>query len=201
MRDVLVVEDDRSVLRAVSGFCRSEGLQVDETTCVEEAVARMGESAYRLALVDLMLPEESGLDLLGKGSGRSPISTIIITGYATIGNALESFRQGAFDFLPKPFDVGELLGVVRRALRWAERRSSVLPSTTCRSRGGRFSAGTHGPRPTPTAPRRWVRPRPSRVCSAVANRSSCRLWAITSPRAAGWCASRAPRRFIGSGRR
>ena len=50
----------------------------------------------------------------------------MITGYATIDNTLESFRLGAFDFLPKPFDVAELLGVVRRAMRYGERRPSML---------------------------------------------------------------------------
>ena len=127
MRDLLVVEDDRAVLRVVSAFCRSEGLQVDETTCVAEAAARLDESGYRLALVDLMLPGGSGFRLLGEGSDRRPLSTVMITGYATIDNALESFRLGAFDFLPKPFDVAELLGVVRRALRYAERRPDELP--------------------------------------------------------------------------
>jgi CheY-like chemotaxis protein/glycine cleavage system H lipoate-binding protein len=127
VRDVLLVEDDRAVLEAVAGFCRGEGLQVDETTCVEEAVARLSESGYRVALVDLMLPERSGLQLLrGVRSARPPIATVMITGYATIHNALESFRLGAFDFLPKPFDVAELLGVVRRALRYGKRPSCEL---------------------------------------------------------------------------
>jgi CheY-like chemotaxis protein/glycine cleavage system H lipoate-binding protein len=128
MRDVLVVEDDRAVLRAVARLCRSEGLQVDEATSVEQAEARLCESGYRLALVDLMLPERSGFELLNPElSTRPPISTVMISGYATIDSALQSFRLGAFDFLPKPFDVAELLGVVRRALRDGERRSQELP--------------------------------------------------------------------------
>ena len=127
MRDVLLVEDDRAVLRAVASTCRSVGLQVDETTCVEQAVAKLGESGYRVALVDLMLPERSGFHLLsGVGNAGAPVSTVMITGYATIDNTLESFRLGAFDFLPKPFDVAELLGVVRRALRYGERRPGEL---------------------------------------------------------------------------
>ena len=112
MRDVLVVEDDRVVLSAVAGVCRAEGLEVDETTNVEEAVARLYGSSYRLAIVDLMLPQESGFNLLrGARAARRARATVVISGYATTLSALESFQLGAFDFLPKPFDVDELLGV------------------------------------------------------------------------------------------
>lgn len=122
MRDVLVVEDDRIVLGAVAEICRSEGLRVDEAVNVEEAVAKLYESGYRLAIVDLMLPKESGFHLLrGTNAARRATSTVVISGYATVLSSLESFRLGAFDFLPKPFDEAELLGVVRRALRFGDR--------------------------------------------------------------------------------
>lgn len=122
MRDVLIVEDDRTVLSTVAEVCRSEGLRVDETINVEGAVAKLYEARYRLAIVDLMLPRQSGFFLLrGVEAARLPTSIVVISGYATGLSVLESFRLGAFDFLPKPFDEGELLGVVRRALRHGQR--------------------------------------------------------------------------------
>lgn len=122
MADVLVVEDDRVVLGAVAGLCRSEGLAVDECAGVAEAEARSSATAYRLAIVDVMLPERSGFELLRAVRARqTPLPTVMISGYATAEMAVEALRLGAFDFLPKPFDVPELLGVVGRALRWGER--------------------------------------------------------------------------------
>ena len=144
MRDVLVVEDDRVVLSAVAGVCRSEGLEVDETINVEEAVARLYGSSYRLAIVDLMLPQESGFSLLrGARAARRAKATVVISGYATTLSALESFQLGAFDFLPKPFDVAELLGVVRRALRCEERRDAGEPVGQKPAEGTRYSLGRH----------------------------------------------------------
>ena len=124
MRDVLVVEDDRVVLSAVGRLCRVEGLEVDEIETVDGALELLARSAYRLVLVDLMLPGPSGLELLeALGGDRPAPPAIVISDYATSENALRSFRRGAFDFLPKPFDVPELLGVLRRGLRYGERRS------------------------------------------------------------------------------
>lgn len=121
-RDVLLVEDDRVVREAACRILRPEGLGVDCVEEVGEAVARLRAAEYRIVLSDLMLPGFSGFDLLERvASDRPQVPVVLITGYATIENALGAFERGAFDFLPKPFDVAELLGVVRRALRCAER--------------------------------------------------------------------------------
>jgi DNA-binding response OmpR family regulator len=129
--DVLLVEDDRVVREAACRILRPEALGVDCVEDVSEAVARLRAADYRVVLSDLMLPGFSGFDLLDRvTSDRPHVPVVLITGYATIENALHAFERGAFDFLPKPFDVAELLGVVRRALRCAEQRwwSSLAPS-------------------------------------------------------------------------
>lgn len=121
--DVLLVEDDRVVHEAAARILSLEGLTVDRTEDVSAAVARLRNAEHHVVLSDLMLPGFSGFDLLDRlASDRPEIPVILITGYATIENALHAFKHGAFDFLPKPFDVAELLGVVRRALRCAEQR-------------------------------------------------------------------------------
>ena len=125
MRDVLIVEDDAVVLTVVARLCRSEGLRVDEIDSVDGALASLAETDYRLVLVDLMLPGRSGLELLEVlAADHAATPVIMISGYATSENALKSLQLGAFDFLPKPFDVAELLGVVRRGLRYGEGRSA-----------------------------------------------------------------------------
>lgn len=121
--DILLVEDDHVVQEAAARILRIEKLTVDRADDVLVALARLRSADHRVILTDLMLPGFSGFDLLDRLSSDQPnVPTILITGYATIENALHAFKHGAFDFLPKPFDVGELLGVVRRALRCAELR-------------------------------------------------------------------------------
>jgi len=121
--DVLLVEDDRVVHEAAARILSLEGLTVDRAEEVSAAVARLRNAQHQVVLTDLMLPGFSGFDLLDRlANDRPQIPVILITGYATIENALHAFKHGAFDFLPKPFDVAELLGVVRRALRCVERR-------------------------------------------------------------------------------
>lgn len=144
MRDLLLVEDDGVVLAAVARLCRSEGLEVDETERVDGALASLEEESYRLALVDLMLPGRSGFELLEALRAAHPSTPVIaISGYATRDNALRTFQLGAFDFLPKPFDVAELVGVMHRGLRYAER---VAGETAGRGVGGaaqRYFLGRH----------------------------------------------------------
>jgi len=121
--DALLVEDDRVVHEAAARILRLEGLTVDCAEDVSAAVARLRNAQHQVVLTDLMLPGFSGFDLLDRlVNDRPHVPVILITGYATIENALHAFKHGAFDFLPKPFDVAELLGVVRRALRCAELR-------------------------------------------------------------------------------
>ena len=108
--DVLLVEDEAVVRAAVERILRPEGLTLDRVEDVDGALARLRKVEHRVVLSDLMLPGFSGFDLLERVTGERPqVPVILITGYATIENALAAFKKGAFDFLPKPFDVPELL--------------------------------------------------------------------------------------------
>jgi CheY-like chemotaxis protein/glycine cleavage system H lipoate-binding protein len=128
--DVLLVEDEPVVREAAARILRPEGLTLDRVEDVASALARLRRADHRLVVADLMLPGFSGFDLLDRVAGERPaLPVILVTGYATLENALAAFKRGAFDFLPKPFDVPELLGVVRRALAAVElgRWRSVPP--------------------------------------------------------------------------
>ncbi len=144
MRDVLVVEDDGVVLAAVARLCRSEDLRVDEHGSVDGALASLAETGYRLALVDLMLPGRSGIELLEALRAEHPATPVVmISGYATSENALRSLQLGAFDFLPKPFDIAELIGVIRRALRFAGKRPRQGEETAAAAAARRYFLGRH----------------------------------------------------------
>lgn len=119
--DVLLAEDESVVCRAAERILGSEGLRVESASSSGEARERLLQRAYRVLLCDLMLPGGSGFEVVELARTHQPdLQTIVITGFATADNALRAFAEGVFDFLPKPFDWNELLGVVDRALRFRE---------------------------------------------------------------------------------
>lgn len=119
--DVLIVEDELIVQQAAERILRLEDLTVHKAAEADEAARKLHDHTYCLILSDLMLPGSSGFDIIELARSRSPTTqVIVITGYATLDNAIRSFALGAFDVIPKPFDVSELLGVVFRALRFRE---------------------------------------------------------------------------------
>ena len=121
-RDILVVEDEKVVVDSVRRSLRGEHLSVDLAEDAAAALAILNESEYKIVLCDLMLPGSSGFSVLEALRREHPSTqSIVITGYATREHVIESFRLGAFDFLPKPFDVDEQLAVVTRALRFYAR--------------------------------------------------------------------------------
>lgn len=116
--DILIIDDEQIIVKATRKLLVLEGFIIDDAVDVETAIQKMQQNSYKLIISDLMLPRVSGLDLIDQVKNIHPeLPVIIISGYAMVENALRSFRAGAFDFLPKPFDVHELLGVVYRALR------------------------------------------------------------------------------------
>jgi CheY-like chemotaxis protein len=118
--DVLLVDDEAVVGAAARRILSAEGLTVDVVAEAAAAIERAGSNDYGLVLCDLKLPGVRGLELvrrLRELCGETPLVTI--TGYATTDNAVEGLAHGIFDFIPKPFDVGELLGVVQRGLAYA----------------------------------------------------------------------------------
>jgi len=110
------VDDNESLLEGVSEALRQEGHQVVTCTCGSEATALCGEEEFAVAVVDMKLPDISGLALLKEIKARHPeTEVIVITAYGTIDVAVEAMRAGAFDFITKPFPVEEILMKVQRA--------------------------------------------------------------------------------------
>jgi len=138
-REVLLVEDEPVVLKVAGMALAAQGIGFAEATDVTSAAALLDTTAFKVVLSDLKLPGDSGWEILKLARGLSPPpQVIIITGYATIENALQSFQLGSFDFIPKPFDVEELTSVVERALRFAD-----LPSSETHAPRDRFFLGRH----------------------------------------------------------
>jgi CheY-like chemotaxis protein len=119
--DILIVENEQVIVEAARKILIPESLIIDEASSSEIALEKLQQNKYKLIISDLMLPRISGVDLIKKVKDNDPeIPIIIITGYAMLENAVKCFKLGAFDFIPKPFDIEELLGVVYRAMKHGE---------------------------------------------------------------------------------
>lgn len=118
--DLLVVEDEPVVLSSIRKIIDLERLRMDEALNGDIALSKLKRQTYRLIITDLMLPRISGLSLIRSIKQIHPcIPLIVITGYATLEKALQSFQAGSFDFIPKPFDTEAFLGVVSRGLNYS----------------------------------------------------------------------------------
>jgi len=127
--DLLVIDDEPVITRAVQKVCAAEGMSVDIEEGGAAALARLEVCSYKLIICDLMMPGMGGLEFLA-GAARLGVHTpvIIATGYATLENAVTSLSRGAIDFIPKPFTAEELLAAVRLALSCDRLKRGPAPS-------------------------------------------------------------------------
>ncbi len=101
---VLVVDDEPNIRKTLSIALEAEGHHVTAVSNPKDALTEANARFFDLALVDLRLGSESGIDLIGNLQAVCPwIKCIVITAYASIDTAVEAMRRGAFDYLPKPF--------------------------------------------------------------------------------------------------
>jgi len=92
------------------------GYEVESFTDSVEATRRIQETSYDIVITDLKMKEIDGMRFLEEVKSRHPkTEVIVITGFATMETAKQSFRKGVFDFIAKPFKLGELQEVVNRA--------------------------------------------------------------------------------------
>ncbi|ACA85990.1 sigma-54-dependent transcriptional regulator [Shewanella woodyi] len=115
---VLLVEDSMSLGALYTEYLRAEGAKVTHVNHGEDALAEMERWQPDLLVLDIKLPDMSGMDILQKvQSNYTDITVIMITAHGTIDLAVESMKSGAFDFLVKPFDAKRLSITVRNALK------------------------------------------------------------------------------------
>ncbi len=117
MTKILVVEDNDTLRRGVAQAFRDAGHEVDELADGGVAVERLGSTAYDVIITDLKLPKRSGLDVLRAAIRKDGGTTVIVmTAYGTISTAVEAMKEGAYDFIQKPFNIEEMELKVNKAL-------------------------------------------------------------------------------------
>ncbi|RPI29003.1 MAG: hybrid sensor histidine kinase/response regulator [Acidobacteria bacterium] len=122
--EILVVDDEIGICEAIRRALTPMGFNVDIADNGTQGLTKIRAGSYELALIDVMMPGIGGIDLIAAIHQHDPeIVCIIITGYATVELAVRAIKQGAYDFLTKPFTVDDLALAVNQGL---ERRRLSL---------------------------------------------------------------------------
>jgi DNA-binding NtrC family response regulator len=114
---LLLVEDRDSLRRMLLRALGAEGYAVEPAATGEEAMSRLQEHTYDLVLTDLQLPGVSGLAVLAASRAAQPRTPVVVlTGYGTVGTAVEAMKLGAYDFLEKPVAIDDLVRLIAGAI-------------------------------------------------------------------------------------
>ena len=123
---ILVVDDSPDTLEVLQRNLRAKGYQVYTASGVEQAIGTMEQTPVDLVITDLKMPKVSGLELIKHLRANCPdVEVMMITGYPTIGSAVDAVKMGAEDYLAKPFTDEELYGAVERSLEKLRVRRTV----------------------------------------------------------------------------
>jgi DNA-binding NtrC family response regulator len=115
--EVLIVDDEPETCDVLSEHCRTRGLDASVAQDGRAAIAAIDRSPARFGVIltDLHMPGADGFEVLKSARAANPSAYVVMmTGYATIDSALRAVREGAYDYLPKPFSLGQLDVVLAR---------------------------------------------------------------------------------------
>jgi DNA-binding NtrC family response regulator len=115
---VLIIDDERDMLTNCTRILRRDGYVCLTADTSEQGLELVEVECPDVVLVDLKMPGRSGIDIVKAVKARHPaIELVLMTAYATIETAVDAIKQGAFDYLPKPFTADQLQAVIRRITR------------------------------------------------------------------------------------
>jgi DNA-binding NtrC family response regulator len=116
MRRVLIVDDEAGLRRSLQRLLEPVGYEVTPARSGREALARLGEKPFDVAVLDLQMPGMSGLEVFQRFREVDPrLPVVFITAYGTAESAIQAMQLGAYDYILKPFDVAEFKALVDRA--------------------------------------------------------------------------------------
>ena len=114
--EILILDDEPIVCRRLQSALEKNGYAVETFFESDKALSRVGEKTFDIVITDLKMKGIDGMQFLIEVKANAPeTEVIVITGFATMETAKESFRKGVFDFLAKPFKLGEIQDVIRKA--------------------------------------------------------------------------------------
>ncbi len=117
MKPVWIVDDDRSIRWVLEKALTREGIEFASFELAQEAMSALEHSTPQVLVSDIRMPGTSGIDLLTHVKARFPnLPVIIMTAYSDLESAVSAFQGGAFEYLPKPFDVDRAVELIQRAI-------------------------------------------------------------------------------------
>ena len=121
MAKILIVDDELSIVEVLKSLLAREGHVISTSADGKNALKQLREQVFDLLITDIRLPEMDGISLLRRARElQSHLAVIVITAYAKVDNAVEAMKNGAFDYVTKPFKFDELLLTVQRALSYEQ---------------------------------------------------------------------------------
>jgi len=113
---ILILDDEPIVSKRLKPSLEKRGYEVETFIRSVDALKRIRERNFDIVITDLKMEGVDGMEFLTEVKQRSPkTEVIVITGFATMETAKESFKKGVFDFLSKPFKLGEITEVIKKA--------------------------------------------------------------------------------------
>ena len=138
MKNVWIVDDDRSIRWVLEKALTREGLPYRSFENARDVQHALDDETPSVLVSDVRMPGESGLSLLKKIKAAHPqVPVIVMTAFSDLDTAVQAFQGGAFEYLPKPFDVDQALALIRRAVAVAE----PIPAEEAPSSGEREMLG------------------------------------------------------------
>jgi len=129
-QNVWVVDDDRSIRWVLEKALAQAGFGVRCFSDATLALTRLGDELPDVLISDIRIPGMSGLELLDAVAHRAPnLPTIIMTAYSDLDSTVSAYQGGAFEYLPKPFDLDEVIAVVKRAVTACESIEAAATET------------------------------------------------------------------------
>ena len=127
MKPVWIIDDDRSIRWVFEKALTRENIAFKTFSSADEALGALGSETPQLVVSDIRMPGESGLELLQQAKQRFPhMPVIIMTAYSDLESAVAAFQGGAYEYLPKPFDVDHAVELIRRAMEESTRQDEVI---------------------------------------------------------------------------
>jgi two-component system, NtrC family, nitrogen regulation response regulator GlnG len=124
MKPVWIIDDDRSIRWVLEKSLTREGIEFKSFASADDASRALGQEQPQVVVSDIRMPGSSGLDFLQMLHERHPlIPVIVMTAYSDLESAVASFQGGAFEYLPKPFDINHAIELIRRALEQGMRKA------------------------------------------------------------------------------
>ncbi|MGH8648835.1 MAG: sigma 54-interacting transcriptional regulator, partial [Burkholderiales bacterium] len=126
MKPVWIIDDDRSIRWVFEKALARERIAFKTFASAQEALAALDSETPQVVVSDIRMPGESGLELLQRARAlHANLPVIIMTAYSDLESAVGAFQGGAYEYLPKPFDVDHAVALIRRAMGEGARQDSA----------------------------------------------------------------------------